>query len=674
MRLMGFVFALFTLAASAGAARHLELADYYKLETARAPAMSPDGRHVAFVHWHTIEAENRDASEIWLSPADGSQPAVRLTNPAFNATAPTWSPDGKLLAFLSNRKGSGDVWFLHMDGQGGEAFQIEGVAGTPVFSPDNRWIAFTKRDAPAKKPTPATPFEQTMEERFKGRMYDWMNFRYDGRGYLPDPRDAGASPAAELYIVPREGGSARELTKLGFDVQTPTWSADSSRLAFAADSHQRDEYSYERPDLWMVDLSGKVERLTDDGFEYDSPVWSPDGRSLVARRRQSLNQVIAAHQNHGAAVDLYRIQVHDGSMRNLTGDWDLIPDAAHWTADGEFVYFGGAVGGDTQLFRMAADGGRVEQMTKGDRSLGGFSFSSAGDTVAYAVTDAAHPTEVYAAKANGANETKLSSLNAWLADVELGKVEKIRYPSADGTPVEAYLTLPVSAQTGYPLILSIHGGPHGAYGSGFNFQFQFMAANGYAVIAPNPRGSTGYGEKFLWGSWGAWGILDTPDVLAGVDYVLAHYSTDPKKLAVTGYSYGGYLTNWIVGHTKRFAVAISGAGVVNWISDYGTADIPRSKETEFYGAPWDPDSRKRMQESSPITYAGNIETPMLFFDGEADLRVPIEEAEQLYTALKKRRIPAKFIRYPGNYHGGWPPWDTVHSYYYEMAWLQQYLR
>jgi Tol biopolymer transport system component len=221
MRLIRFVLALCALAASALAARHLELADYYKLEAARSPAMSPDGRRVAFVRWHTIEAENRDAAEIWLSPADGSQPAVRLTNPAFNANAPTWSPDGKLLAFLSNRKGNGDVWFLHMDGQGGEAFQIEGVAGTPVFSPDNRWIAYTKRDAAAKKPSAATPFEQAMEERFKGRMYDWMNFRFDGRGYLPDPRDAGASPSAELYIVARAGGSAQQLTKLGFDVKPP---------------------------------------------------------------------------------------------------------------------------------------------------------------------------------------------------------------------------------------------------------------------------------------------------------------------------------------------------------------------------------------------------------------------------------------------------------------------
>jgi dipeptidyl aminopeptidase/acylaminoacyl peptidase len=651
----------------------MELADYYKVETASTPSMSLDGRRVAFVRSYIVEAENRHNTEIWIRPSDGSQPALRLTNPAFSATAPVWSPDGKLLAFHSNRKGSGDVWFLRMDGLGGEAFQIPGVAGAPAFSPDNRWIAFTKKAAIEKKPPAATAFEQTMDDRFKGRIYDWMNFRFDGRGFLPDPRDPAASPASELYIVPRDGGSPQQLTTLNVDVQSPVWSADSSRLAFAADSHQRDEYSYERPDLWIVDLNGQLRRLTDDGYEYDSPAWAPDGRSLVARRRQSLNQVIASRQNHGAAVDLYRVQIADGSMRNLTADWDLIPDSPHWTGNGEFVYFGGAVGGDTQLFRLAAGGGRVEQLTKGDRSLAGFTFSQGFDTMAYSATDASHPAQIYAAKVTGGGEVKLSSLNGWISTVDLAKVEKVHYQSPDGTPIEAYLSLPASAKQDYPLIVSIHGGPHGAYGSAFNFQFQWMAANGFAVLAPNPRGSTGYGEKFLWGSWGGWGKLDTPDVMAGVDYVLGHYPVDRNKLAVTGYSYGGYLTNWIVTQTKRFAVAISGAGVVNWISDYGTADIPRSKESEFYGTPWQPESRDLLRGASPITYAGNIETPMLFVNGESDMRVPIEEAEQLYTALKKRSIPAKFIRYPGNYHGNWPPWDMVHSYYQEMAWFKQYL-
>jgi dipeptidyl aminopeptidase/acylaminoacyl peptidase len=234
--------------------------------------------------------------------------------------------------------------------------------------------------------------------------------------------------------------------------------------------------------------------------------------------------------------------------------------------------------------------------------------------------------------------------------------------------------LPRTGTAPYPMILAIHGGPHGAYGSAFDYEFQHLAANGFAVLYTNPRGSTGYGEKFLWGTWGGWGKLDLEDVMGGVDYALAHYLINPKRLGVTGYSYGGFLTDWIITQTNRFSAAVTGAGISNWLSDYGTADIPRTKESEFYGAPWEPDSNQLMRSLSPITYAANVKTPTLFVHGEADMRVPIEEAEQLYTALKKRRVPAKFVRYPGNYHGGWPPWDMVHRYYQGIQWWREFLQ
>ncbi len=214
-----------------------------------------------------------------------------------------------------------------------------------------------------------------MEQRFKGRTYDWMNVRADGRGYLPDPRDPSATPPNELYIVARDGGTPKQLTHLGVDTREPAWREDSGALALIADSHQRDEYSYERADLWVVTVVGEIRRLTDDGFEYDSPAWSPDGKSLVFRRRQGLSQVIQSKQRHGAAVDLYRMPAAGGAMVNLTPDWDLIPDPPEHTPDGRFVYFAAAVGGDTQLFRMPAAGGQPEQVTHGERNLGGFSFS-----------------------------------------------------------------------------------------------------------------------------------------------------------------------------------------------------------------------------------------------------------------------------------------------------------
>ncbi len=678
MKQLGALLILSLAVARSDAARPIALDDYYRIETASTPAISPDGRFVVFVRNSIIEAENQRHTELWISPSDGSAPATRLTSPVFNASAPKWSDDGKLLVFHSTRKAAGadgDVWFLRMDRPGGEAFQIPGVGGAPIFSPDNKWIAFTKKAAPTAKQAEFSPAERQLEQRFKGRIYDWMNIRFDGRGYLPDPRDPNATPPQELFIVAREGGPPKQLTHLGVDVRAAAWRPDSETLALVADSHQRDEYSYERADLWTVDLKGEIRRLSDDGFEYDSPAWSPDGRSIVFRRRQGLNQIIQARQNHGGAVDLYRMPSGGGAMTNLTPDWDLIPDVPTWNPKGDALYFGAAVGGDTQLFRLAAAVGQPQRITAGERGLGGFSFSRAFDQMAYTATDALHPAEVFASRIDASGEVKLCALNESLrSDVDLSSAERIRFPSKDGTEVEGWIMLPRSGRAPYPLILATHGGPHGAYGAHFDFEFQWLAANGYAVLYTNPRGSTGYGDKFLWATWGGWGRLDYQDVMAGVDYALEHYPIDRKRLGVTGYSYGGFLTDWIITQTDRFSAAVTGAGISNWLSDYGTADIPRTKESEFYGSPWEQESSERMRALSPITHAGNVKTPTLFVHGEADRRVPIEEAEQMYTALKKRHVAAKFIRYPGNFHGGWPPWDMVHRYYYELQWWRQYLQ
>ena len=676
MKTLGIWLLLGLAAARCDAGRPINLEDYYRIESAAAPAMSPDGRWVVFARSNILEADNQRHTELWIAPSNGSAPATRLTNVAFNSSDAHWSPDGKLLAFRSSRKApgaEGDVWFLHMDRPGGEAFQMAGVDGMPAFSPDNRWIAFTKRTPPPAKPHERSAFEKKLDDRFKGRMYDWMNIRFDQRGYLPDPHDPSATPPAELYIVSREGGEPMQLTHLGVNVTAAAWRPDSGALAMIADSHQRDEYSYERADVWVADIQGQIRRLTDDGFEYDSPAWSPDGRNLIFRRQQSLNQIIQARQNHGAAIDVWRMPAEGGEMTNLTKDFDLIPESPRW--NGDTIYFAAEAGGGTQLFRLPSGGGKVEQVTEGERSLGGFSFSAKFDQMAYTATDPQHPAEAFASRIDGSGEKKLSNLNRELSsEVDLSPTERIHYPSQDGTQIEGWVMLPRSAKAPYPLILSMHGGPHMAYGSHFDYEFQWLAANGYAVLYTNPRGSTGYGEKFLWATWGGWGKLDYQDVMAGVDYAMAHYPIDPKRLGVTGYSYGGFLTNWVITHTHRFVAAVAGAGISNWLSDYGTADIPRTKESEFYGAPWDQEGGERLRALSPITHAANVQTPTLFLNGEADMRVPIEEAGQMYRALRKEHVAAKFIRYPGNYHGGWPPWDMVHRYYNEALWWRQYLQ
>jgi dipeptidyl aminopeptidase/acylaminoacyl peptidase len=361
---------------------------------------------------------------------------------------------------------------------------------------------------------------------------------------------------------------------------------------------------------------------------------------------------------------------------NLTAAWDLIPSAPRMAPEGRFVHFTAGAGGSTHFFRVPLGGGAVEQITSGERRLNDLSVSWAGSRLAYAAGGRTNPANVYVAQLDGSGERKLTTFNeALLASVRVQPVERVRFPSKDGTPIDGWLIMPASASPSsrVPLILSIHGGPHGAYGNDFSLQFQLWAAQGYAVLYTNPRGSTEYGEKFLWATWAGWGGKDFEDVMAGVDYVAGRYPIDPKRLGVTGYSYGGFLTNWVITQTPRFAAAIVGAGISNWISDYGTADIPRTKESEFNGSPWERVGAETMLKWSPVMHAGSVVTPTMFVHGEYDLRVPIEQGEQMYTALRKRKVPATFIRYPESYHGGWTPWNTVHRYQHELRWWKQYL-
>ena len=682
MRNSLLVIAAALLAVDAGA-RPLAVEDYYRIVAVQAPAMSPDGRWVAFIRSSIVEAENRRQGELWIVPADGSAPARRVSDPALNASGPRWSPDGTLLAFSGRRRGApasddsgASIWFLRTDRLDDAPVQIRGVEGTPIFSPDNKWIAFTKRIAKPKAPQYANDADRLINERFKGKAYEWLNYRFDQRGYLPDPRDPEASPPEELFVVARAGGEARQLTRTTVNVSSVAWRPDSGALAFVANEFQRDEYIYARADLWTVTLDGAIKRLTNDGYDHNSPAWSPDGKSLVARRELGLSAVIASKQMHGAPTDVALFAAEGGAPKNLTADWDLLPGPPAFSPDGRFVYFAAGIGGSDHLFRVAANSPRVEQVTTGERHLANFTPSVRWDAMAYVAGDSAHPEELFVSGIDGRGEKKLTAFNdAFLKDIDAIAADRILYPSKDGTRIEGWVLKPrgYDPARAWPLILAMHGGPHGAYGNDFSFEFQLFAANGYLVVYTNPRGSTNYGEKFLWATWGGWGNLDFEDVMAGVDYAKTKYTVDERRMGVTGYSYGGFLTNWVIGHTTRFAAAISGAGISNWISDYGTADIPRTKESEFMGPPWDPKAREILRKQSPIEYVANIKTPTMFLDGESDHRVPIEEAEQMYTALRKLRVPARMVRYPDSYHGGWSPWNMVHRYHEELKWWRRYL-
>jgi dipeptidyl aminopeptidase/acylaminoacyl peptidase len=676
--------------ARAGGGRALAIEDFYRLKTVGAPELSPDGRWVAFTVSTRIEATNGNTSEVWLVPSDGSARERRVSAEGSNATAPRWSDDGRL-RYAADGKG----WTLdptlpdrvtesegavQQSGRGGG----RGAGGGQVrlTSPDGRWVAAVRNMPPAaREQVYASDFEKRHEERFKGVQFDWLDFQRDGQPFpVPNRVDPNVSPPQEILLSPNGGGDERQLTRLGLRPNGVEWSRDGSALIFTADSSYRDERKYGSSQVFLVSVDGRVRRLTlDNEYDHENARFSPDGKSILYTRQMTTDAVIARHLDNGGPTDLVIIPASGGAEKNLTAEWDYLPTNANWSPDGKYIYFSGGVGGTTHLFRVSPNGGPVQQVTTGQRRVGGISFDRTYSKIAYTVGLIESPSEIYVANIDGSGERRLTHVHdAFTGEIALSTAERLQFKSKDGTPLEGWLLYPhgYRREAGpYPLIVSNHGGPHSADGYSFDFKNQYFAANGYFVLEVNFRSSTGYGEKFLWGTWGAWGTKDGEDVISGVDYTIAHVPIDPHRVATIGHSYGGFMTNWLITqYPDRFAAAVPGAGISNWVSDYGTADIARTKETEFYGTPWEERARNIMIKQSPLTYANRVKAATLFIHGEVDQRVPYSEAEQMYVALKKNGVPAKIIQYQGQPHGIAGSWNQVHRMLNELRWINLYLR
>ena len=656
------------------AGRALAIEDYYHVQTVGSPQISPDGRWVLFTLSTRIESDNGTRSEVHVVPADGSAASRRVLHYGRDVSEPAWTEDGRLRYTADRQRFAVDV----ANATAVPAVLPESPAGA-VWSADRAWLAIAKDKPVEKRETAyASDFERRHEERFKGVTFDWKDFQRDGQPF-PAP-NLRARPAAALVIQPAAGGSAKALVDLDLRPTNIAWNPSGSALAFTADPDWRDELKYESPDLYTVTTTGTLTRLTNDGYVHAEPAFSPDGKYLAFTRSFGTDMIIAQKLNHGGPRDLFIRPVAGGDPINLTASWDLEPAGPQWSPDSRYLYFTAAIGGEAHLFRVAAGTGSptVEQVTKGERRLNGLTIDRAFKTIAYTVGLHDVPAEVYVADIDGSNERRLTTIQSRLvSEIAFSKTDRLRWPSLDGTPIEGWLTYPHgydAAKGPYPLIVVSHGGPHAATGYSFDFKKQFFAANGYFVLDTNFRSSTGYGDAFKWATWGEWGRKDGEDVIAGLDYVLKRFPIDAKRVGHTGHSYGGFMTNWLITqYPDRFAAAVTGAGITNWISDYGTADIYRTKETEFFGTPWDKEARDRMIKQSPLTYAGNVKTPTLFVHGEVDQRVPYEEGEQMYFALKRRGIPARMIQYAGQPHGIAGHWNNVHRMLNELRWWNTYM-
>lgn len=669
---------------SGAAPRPLAVEDYYRLRSVGSPRISPDGRWVAYTVSTPVEETNGNATASWLVRADGSAAPVRLTHEGADVADPRWGPDGRL------RVRAGDAtWLVDPARPDGPAAREEARDPDGVPSPDGRWVAAVRevpgttvgtaprpwRDAAAE-----SDFRRRHDERFRGTDLDWYPFLQDGQAFpIPDPR---ARPTAEIFLAPAGGtGEERRLTNLGLRAADVRWSPDGRTLLFTADESVKDELAYARPDLFTVTVDGALTRLTDDGYVYSDADFSPDGRWISYVRSFGLDMIIEGKLDHGGPQDLYVRPAAGGEEVNLTAAWDLDPDAPRWSPDGRWLYFTAGVGGSDHLFRVAVDGGAVEQVTRGERRLNGLDFDRAMRRMTYTVGELDRPAEVWASDVDGRNERRLTDVHGDLmGELAVGATpsRSVRWRSYDGTPIEGFLLFPTGYQPQggpYPLIIVNHGGPHSASGYSFDFKSQLFAANGYFVLLPNFRSSTGYGDAFKWGTWGSWGTKDGEDVLSGVDALAREYPIDVARVGTTGHSYGGILTNWLITrYPDRFRAAVAGAGESNWTSNFGLSDIARTKETEFFGRPWEPRAREIMVRQSAFLNSGGVRAATLFVHGGVDYRVPLSGAMQLYTSLKKQGVPTRLLIYEGQPHGIRGHWNVVHRMINELEWWETYLK
>ena len=691
------------------AGRALQLEDYYGVPNLRAILVSPDGAWVSYALSLPVEETNGDVQEVWIVPTDASAAPRHVLHEGEEVSGPTWTEDGRL------RYTAGGPWSIDPDDPSARPRAEAESADTEYPSPDGFWVASLEDVPQTEESAPAlSAFEARHEERFQGVQFDWLNFQRDGAAFpTPDPT---ANPPREIVITPVEGGAAvegdvavegdavvepdataeaRTLTDLALRPGAPVWHPNSRMLAFTADPDWQDERRYGRPDIWLVTIDGELIRLTDDGWSYGSPAFSPDGRFLSYTGGYGTDMIKEGRLDHGGPRDLFIMPLEDGvpsgqgtppadnggfpTPINLTSDWDLDPSGPIWAPDSEFIYFRAEKSGGSHLFRVAVVGGAVEQVTQGERSHDGIQISDDFSTIVYTLGLFETPSDVYAADLDGTHERRLTDIHAGLhEETTLSRAERLLYPSFDGTPIEGWILYPYGYEPDagpYPMIVHSHGGPHSASGYGFSFKHQLFAANGYFVLQTNFRSSTGYGDDFKWATWGAWGDKDGEDVMAGIDYAIANFAIDPNRVASIGHSYGGFMTNWLIArYPDRFVAAAAGAGIVNWVSDYGTADIARTKETEFFGTPWEEEARDRMMRQSPLTYADRVQAATLFVHGELDQRVPYSEAEQMFVALKKNGVPAKIIQYEGQSHGIRGHWNSVHRMMNELGWFDMWMK
>jgi dipeptidyl aminopeptidase/acylaminoacyl peptidase len=614
--------------------------DLMKVNGVSGPRLSPDGARVIYTVSETRmekDKEWKNVSQIWSIPAkDGA--SRQYTRGEKSATAAEWSPDGTMIAFLSDREKDGErqVWMMMADG--GEAWAVTshkgGVSGFR-FSPDGKQLLLSAADQPSKD-----------EENRKKVKDDTMVIDRDIK-------------MTHLWLWNIEKKEEKRLTEGEFTVSDPQWSPDGTRISYTTrPTPKADDGSLS--DVWVLAVAGaEKHKLVGDAGSSDTARWSPDGKWLAYTGNPDADAGVST-------TYLYLIPATGGIARQLTTKFDLSVGTPVWSRDGKTIFFSTNVLEAIEVYSADVATGTVKQLSRNGGSTGITEISRDGKTIVGTVSASKQPTTLYVSSPDFSSFKRLTDHNSWVKDYALAETEIVKWKSKDGMDIEGLLTKPVGYESGrkVPLLLNPHGGPTGASLNTFNGTAQVLSANGFAVLQPNFRGSTGKGLRFAQANKNTWGKGDYEDCMTGVDAMIANGIADPDRLGAFGWSYGGYMTFWILTQTDRFKAVSPGAGLANIYSMYSQNDIQRYLRW-FYSdkAPWD--ATDLYWDRSPMKYIKNVKTPTMIMHGQVDTRVPLAQAQEFYMALKEMKVPVEFVVYPRENHGFTEPrhqMDRVRRY------------
>lgn len=635
----------------------LTIADYFNWEDVANPSLSPDGKQIIYTRTWIDQINDRRESSVWIMNADGTRNRFLV-----KGADAKWSPDGSRIAFVApGEPGGAQIWVRYMDAEGATT-QITRLTEAPSdveWSPDGKTLAFgmlVRQSEDWRIAMPAPPRGAKWVE--PPRIVQKVRYRADRQGFLENG-------LRQLFTVPADGGTPRQITTGEWAANGTTWMPDGKSLVFTSNRVPDAEYSWRQSEIYRVDVaSGAITPLTKRNGPDNGPVPSPDGRFIAYTGYDSTDAT-------WKDAIMYVMDADGSNPRALTEKLDRSPSGMMWSPDGTGIYFNVENEGARNLYFVSTKGD-VRQVTKGAQVLTvsdlGKSFLAVGT-----MSTSSRPNDVVAFDVRTPTIRHLTDVNGdVLAGKQLATTEEVWYTSVDGYKIQGWIVKPADFNPSrkYPMMLEIHGGPHSMYNVGFSFARQDHAANGYVILYTNPRGSTGYGSAFGNAIKNAYPGKDYDDLMAGVDTVINRGYIDTNRLYVFGCSGGGVLTSWIVGHTNRFAAASANCPVTNWLSFVGTTDGP-SWYNNFAKFPWEDPSEHLKR--SPLMYVGNVQTPTMLMTGVNDLRTPMGQTEEYYEALKIRKVPTAMIRFNNEWHGtSSTPSNFLRTQLFLRSWFEKY--